>query len=854
MHLLSDLLERFTEVVEEADGYVVPCPAHADSNPSLWLTLRGDKLVLKCRAGCPTPSVVEALGLRMADLFSWEAGAVTVRAGSTGSGPPSEAHVQGLERLVESWEDAWLPREGEREEAWAYARDRFGLSGVQARQLRLGYSPAGFSGPWVRSAWSVSPRLVVPFLGFDGRPHGVQGRALDEGGQRWVGLGNPPGASWARTAVMRQDVGLDYVVVTEGPGDALTAYAAGVDAVAVRGAGLGSNADLMADLAEGLAGQLVAVCGDADEAGQRFQQSLAQGLAAAGLEVVELPLPEGAGDLNEWRMMAPATFASELHGAIRGAGGVSDPGPVELERERAHEPEARADVRVAHDTVASLGGGLRFAPGVGFLHWNGYSWQVDHGKDAPMTRAAVHRQGKAYARLAVEAEEGSAARKGLEGLAARAQASRSVDGILTALKATEGVSVHPERLDSHEHLLAVRNGTVDLRSGKLVESDPEHLLTAALDVDYRPEAAAPRWEAFLEEAACGLDGFAEYLQVATGYGITGSVAEACFLVHLGTGGNGKSVFMGVLEEVLGAITSVTGFGTFEERPGGGATPELAALRGARLVMASEGAANRRLDEAMVKRVTGGERMEVRQLYQEPSTYRPAFLIMLATNHRPGIQGGDEGIWRRVRLVPWQLRLPKAEQDRGLTARLVREEAEGVLAWAVRGAVRWYRDGLVEPACVQDATEAFRESSDELSGFLPGLYHLTDRGRRGKGVSGREVFQRYLEWADEEGVRAWGRKALYNALEERGVGRSTDSGGRPWLHGIEEGPPPAAPDGPKGPRERSNLTEGDSTEVLRTFSTQSDSVKVSAEGPIPVTSGNDRPSGLVSFDDLPGGME
>ena len=791
---LSDFLAGFPVVEEERDGYVVACPAHEDGHPSLRVALRDGALMLHCRAGCAKAAVLEALGLSTADLFSWEAGDA-VKVADASSGPPSEAHLVGLHRLVLAFEDCWQgPNGREGEHAWRYAIERFGLDGDQARQLRLGFSPEGFAGAWVRRAFNSVDRLVVPFLGWDGRPHGMQGRAIgadhDSKVQRWVGLGNPPGASWSKVAVMRQDTGLDYVVVTEGPGDAMTAYGAGVSAVAVRGAGLGANEELRQELVAGLADMdaKVVVCGDADEAGRGFQEEVAAGLAdAGGLHVSTLELPDGHEDLNAWRVADPAGFPAALERALRAARRTV---PESVGHEPAAAPGAaarpdgaRGDVRVALDVLEHAAGGIRYNAGVGFLHWTGYAWRVDGGKDSPRTRAAVHAQGQRYAELA-EAALDEAAAKALNGLATKAQSSRSVDGILKELAALKGVPVSAEELDAQEHLLAVRNGTVDLRTGELRPSDPADLLTAALGVDYRPTALAPRWRAFLEEAACGQEGWAEYLQRATGYGITGSIAEACFLVHLGTGGNGKSVFMGVLEEVLQSITRVTGFGTFEERQGGGATPELAALRGARLVMASEGAANKHLDEAMVKRVTGGERMEVRQLYKEPSTYRPAFLIMLATNHRPGIKGGDEGIWRRVRLVEWNLRLPVEEQDRTLTATLVREEAEGILAWAVEGAAAWYREGLGTPPCVEQATEDFRASSDELAGFLPGVYHLTGGKERLMAV---DVFRRYQDWVDEEGGRPWGKRALYNALEERGVKRTTDPRGMAVLVGVAETP-------------------------------------------------------------------
>ena len=807
MRALSEFLDGFDEVLEERDGYVVRCPAHADGRPSLRVALRGDSLMLHCRAGCKKPAVLEALGFAPKDLFGWELGEARVVA-DAGRRELSGAELDELAELVERCEAAWEPRE-ESEPVWEYAKERFGIDGGLAQVLRLGFAPAGFTGPYVPRPFSEAPRLVVPFLGWDGRPRGLQGRSVGAPARlRWCGLANPAGTSWAMTAVMRAETGSGTLLVTEGPSDGLTAVGAGLDAVAVRGASLGRNEALVADLAEHAQGQRVLVVGDNDDAGAEFAE-LAEALVAHGVDARVLALPAHAEDLNGWRQDDPIGFPEALLGAVRRAArpGGEAPVPTAAPGAGARPDGARADVAVALD-VLEAEGQLRHEPGVGFLAWDGFSWRVDAGKDSPATRAAVHRQGQRYAQEASVAQY-EEARKQLNGMAARAQSSRSVDAILKEMAALPGVQVAAEALDAKEHLLAVENGTVDLRTGVLRASDPADLLTAALAVPFDPGARAPGWLAFLEEAADGKEGFADFLQRLVGYGITGSNAEQMFVIHLGRGANGKSVFMDVLGDVFRAITRVTGFGTFEEQKAGSATPELASLRGSRMVMASEGAANRRLDEAMVKRITGGELVEVRQLYREPTVYRPRFLIQLATNHRPGIQGGDEGIWRRVRLVPWTLQVPKAKQDKGLSGRLVREEAQGILAWAVEGARLWYEGGLGEPEFLVEASETFRETSDELGGFMPGVIHQT--GRPADTLLASATYLRYQEWCDEEGTRAWGRRAFYNALEERGVDRAKDGSGYLRLHGVADGPEDPG-EGPgrevrevQGPRTRTSPT-------------------------------------------------
>lgn len=304
----AQILARFTDVSEQRDGgYLMRCPAHGDSRPSLRLWFGADsKARFTCRAGCATRDVIACVGLKWPDLFDVDGADLVVPA------EPPALVGPGMVRALSIWLES-LPL---MEDAEAYARQRFGMSSTEMRRLGLRSSSPATVGRFTGAgpSFAAYPRLVVPLVGFDGVPRGAQGRDLS--GQcpgRWLSLTNPHGARWAAYGVLRAERPSGVTVVTEGPSDALTVVAAGYDAVCIRGAALTSVPDLLRDLAAGLAGQQIISAGDSDPAGERFNTALAPLGARA------LPLPASLGDITDWREARPVEFAAELDSAIRRA-------------------------------------------------------------------------------------------------------------------------------------------------------------------------------------------------------------------------------------------------------------------------------------------------------------------------------------------------------------------------------------------------------------------------------------------------------------------------------------------------------------------------------------------------------
>lgn len=773
---LADLLARFDDVEETADGFLVHCPAHDDSHQSLRLAVSDSgKVLLRCRAGCETRKVVEALGLTMRDLATMLPGNIDTTPVSSADALPDPAEIAALavrlDGYADSLREALLSSPGDHPVA-AYARDRFGLGDEDI--LRLGLGAADDLGGGLR--------LVVPFRNRDGVALGFQARALEkDAAVRWLGPANPEGASWSKIGFFPGTSGWDEVLVTEGPGDALTGVALGYDTVGIRGAGLASNQHVVEQVAAMIGDREAVIAGDGDPAGRRFSATLAESLSSIGTRVRILDVPEGL-DLTDWRTQSPARFARDVVRAIVEARPVKsrDAALLAWDEDR-YSLTDLGGARYLRDYVESLGSGVRYSEEVGFFLLENGVWRRDDRQAVRTHAQAVADLVKNLAAEATEVAEASqqpvdkqrAAR--MRRYAAHAQTSRGLDAMLRELQAVEGVPANVNDFDRHPDLLACRNGVVDLRTGELRPHDPTLLLTRRVDLDYDPEARAPRWDAFLQEVFPAYPDLPAFMHRLIGYGITGHTTEQAFAVLWGTGANGKSVFTDTLTEVFREFTVTTPFSTFEDRSGSGIPNDLAALKGARLVMAAEGEQGRPMAESVLKRVTGRDLISARFMRKEFFEFRPTFLLLLATNFKPSFRGQDEGLWRRVKLIPWERYFAPEERDHRLGEKLLRE-APGILAWAVRGAREWYAHGLQDPEVIRTSTREYRETSDALAGFLPGLFVRDDKAGR---VEGKTLFDAYLQWADEENLPArerWTRRTFFGALEERGLTkRKTNKG-------------------------------------------------------------------------------
>jgi putative DNA primase/helicase len=350
-------------------------------------------------------------------------------------------------------------------------------------------------------------------------------------------------------------------------------------------------------------------------------------------------------------------------------------------------------------------------------------------------------------------------------------------GAMVRLASTEpGIVLAADELDRDPYLLACANGVIDLRTGRLRPHDPADLISLGTEISYDADATCPRWLEFLDQVFDGDGALIGFMQRGSGYALTGDTREHVMFVLHGSGRNGKTTYVETMRKVVGDFARPTPFDTFARVRDRGTRNDLAGLHRARLVVAAESGEGRKLDEATVKIVTGGDSVPCRFLYGEFFSYKPGYKIFLITNHRPGVEGDDDAIWSRIKLVPFEISF-KGREDKKLEETLA-GELPGILAWAVRGCLAWQRDGLGTAPAVETATSEYREDEDVLGAFL--AEHC--REEKHAQVLATDLRTAYDAFCKDIGEKPISASALGKRLTRRGVKVSKPGGTRTY-HGI-----------------------------------------------------------------------
>lgn len=307
------------------------------------------------------------------------------------------------------------------------------------------------------------------------------------------------------------------------------------------------------------------------------------------------------------------------------------------------------------------------------------------------------------------------------------------------------VIVKHGEFDKEDMLLNTESGYVDLSSGELHDHDIDKKFSHQTVAEYSDNVDAPLWEKFLNQIFNNDEELIHYVQKAIGYSFTGSVDEQCLFILNGRGRNGKSVFSNVVSDVAGNYAKQMNVQTIvaKKNQSGSANSDIARLEGARIVTSSELNEGDRFDESLVKQLTGGDKILARFLYGSEFEYKPKFKIWMATNHLPIIRGTDDGIWRRIKIIPFNIQIPKEKVDKKLEYKL-KAEYTGILNWIVQGAIMWQQEGLEDPEAVTKVIEAYRAEMDPLDAFLE---ECCTTGQN-YSIKAREMYDAYHEWAKE----------------------------------------------------------------------------------------------------------
>lgn len=449
---------------------------------------------------------------------------------------------------------------------------------------------------------------------------------------------------------------------------------------------------------------------------------------------------------------------------------------------------ALTDMGNAERFVHQHGSDLRYITELGWLVWDGTRWITDGtGEVQRCAKVTVRRMYEDAAILAERAanEPDTETRKVEADVAKRVliwakgcESDSRIRALLNRARYEADVIGKSSDFDLNPWQLNVRNGTLNLRTGKLEPHARTDLITKLAPVAFNPDATCPSWDLFLEQITGRDAPLLRFIRQIVGYALTGDTREQCLFMLYGTGANGKSTFIEVINALLGDYARQADFTTFAVRKGESPRNDVARLAGARFVAATETESGQHLSEVVVKQLTGGDTVTARFLHREFFEFKPAFKVFVATNHKPVVRNTDEGIWRRMRLIPFTTTIAPERRDKGLKEKLL-EELPGILAWAVRGCLDWQEHGLNVPERVRRATSGYRSEMDVIAAFIEDECEQRAPAR----VSPSELYNAYRLWCDMNGERSLAQRRFSQELEARGFSRAKSNGAR-TIRGLE----------------------------------------------------------------------
>ena len=402
-----------------------------------------------------------------------------------------------------------------------------------------------------------------------------------------------------------------------------------------------------------------------------------------------------------------------------------------------------------------------------WLVWNARYWAEDQDGEAERAALETARERLSAASMMKHDQDKTDSVK----WALRSESVHGRKATLTSARSVKSLATITQDYDQNRFLLTVGNGTLDLRTGKLRDARREDLITRATDVVFDGPANAARWAQFLKEIFGGDPEMAAYVQRAVGYSLCGDTREQCFFLLCGDGANGKTTFLETIVRLLGTHAATAAFSAFLVQQNQGPRNDLAALCGARFVKAAEAEHKARLDEAVMKQLTGEDTISARFLFHEEFEYRPQFKIWLATNHKPAIWETIDAIWRRIKLIEFNCQFTGLRADVGLRGKL-EAELPGILAWAVQGCLAWQKFGLKEPQRISRATLGYRQESDQVGRFLKDRCDSKPNSR----TAAKQLYDSYLGWCGRRQERPVANGLFGAKLVERGIERKRTAGG------------------------------------------------------------------------------
>lgn len=342
-----------------------------------------------------------------------------------------------------------------------------------------------------------------------------------------------------------------------------------------------------------------------------------------------------------------------------------------------------------------------------------------------------------------------------------------ITATLNVAKSMLGVKVSD--LDKNPNLLNTPGGTYDLQKGMAGEQphDSADLITKITECSPGDEGM-DIWLEALDTFFCGDAELIEYVQKVIGLAATGKVYSEFIIIAYGDGANGKSTFWNTIARVLGSYAGKISSDILTMGNKVNAQPEMAELKGKRLIIASEMQEGVRLNTAMVKQLCSTDEIQACKKYRDPFHFVPSHQVTLYTNHLPKVGANDDGIWRRLKVIPFNAKIQGNSDIKNYADYLYENAGPAIMKWIIEGAEKVCKSDhkVDDPKCVKDAVAAYREDNDWLGHFIADCCEVDENAEEKSG----ELYQQYRAYCIQNGEYTRGTTDFYAAVEKMGFYR------------------------------------------------------------------------------------
>jgi len=712
---IEDILSKLKNIERKSNGYTARCPSHEDKHNSLSISqAKNGNILLHCHAGCSAQQVVTALGLKMNDLFIQK---------EKKQKKQIEAEYiyyneydKPLHKTIRNSGKSFLQARVNENGGWD-----FGLKDTKTIIYHL---------PEVKKAIAQGEAIYI-----------CEGEK-DCDNLSKIGLTattNPMGAGKWKTEYAQYFIGSKEVVILP-DNDAV-----GIEHASQVAASLAGKAESIKILC------LTEIYPDLSKKGD-----ISDVLEVLGLEET----------LRRLSLEAAKTeaYTSPL---------ASEAAEVRL------IPFEFNDIGNAKRLVVLYGDTIRYCPE--WKEWFYFScgyWKEDiEGYLYAMARETIKK---------LETESIEEENEAMKKFVVKAGNHSRIEAMLEQAKTfTENdIPIVADRWDVNNSLICLKNVTVDFQIGEKTafplvrEHRREDFITKQLPFDYDESATCPIWEQFLMDIIPDQE-TRDFVRRAIGYTLTGFTSEDMLFILHGSGSNGKSTFVETIGEMLGKYAKTIKPETLIMNDKSNAMKtEIASVCGARFVRTSEIDEGKRLSESLVKQMTGGDRISTRFLFGRDFEYDPTYKIWISTNHKPKIYGNDDGIWRRICLIPFEVTIAKEKRDKFLDLKL-KKELPGIFNWAIKGLMEWKAHGLNPPEKVQRANAQYRSDEDVLQGFIDDCIEKTVQ----LSIGASELYDFYKLYCEQNGTVVLSSTSFGKKMHDDKGFEKTKSAGRMFYTGI-----------------------------------------------------------------------